>query len=246
MSEISIYVGQRIRKSRKGKGLTIDEFAKKINKSKATVSKYENGAIVLDVETLLDIADALEMDVRSLMDYKSPNVKPKALPVDSFFNQSRYYMYYYDGRVKKVVRSVIDLRVDDSSDENRIEATLYMGLDNFGNTEKSQHIFEGRLLPYDTITHISLTNQINKTERLYLCVLNPMHAHSPAVGIMSGIASSPFFAPMGIKILVSKNQLAEDEAFKSVIEMGKEDTKNLKNYNMMVINRPSSLFLTEK
>lgn len=247
MSVITEYVGQRIRKSRKGKGLTLDDFAKKIGKSKATVSKYENGTISLDIETLLVIADALEMDVKSLIDYKSPNVRQKALPKDSFFNQSRYYMYYYDGRIKKVVRSLIDLAMSDNDPEGqRIDVTLYMGLDNFNDTKKSQHIFEGRLLPYDTITHISLTNQINKTEKLYLCVLNPMHAHSPAIGILSGIASNPFFAPIGIKILISKNQLAEDAAFRSAIELNKEDSRNFKTYNMMVINRPNSLFLTEK
>lgn len=247
MSVFTEYVGQRIRKSRKGKGLTIDDFARMINKSKATVSKYENGSISLDLETLLDIADALEMDVKSLVDYKSPNVKPKPLPKDSFFNQSRCYMYYYDGRIKKIVRSLIDLNLsDDNSNGQRIDVTLYMGLDSFSNTDKSQHIFEGRLLPYDTITHISLTNQINKTERLYLCVLNPMHAHSPAVGIMSGIASNPFFAPMGMKILISKNQLNEDAALEAAVELSKEDYKSFKTYNMMVINRPNSLFLTEK
>lgn len=246
MSEISVYVGQRIRKSRKGKGLTIDEFAKRINKSKATVSKYENGSIALDIETLLDIAEALEMDVKSLIDYKSPNLRPTQLPANSFFSQSNYYMYYYDGRIKKVVRSVIQLSAAADEDPDRIDVTLYMGLENFSNTEKSQHIFEGKMLPYDTITHINLTNQINRTELLYLCILNPLHAHSPAVGILSGIGSSPFFAPIGVKILVSKNQLVEDDVFRSVIELGKEDTKNLKHYNMMVINRPSPLFLKEK
>ena len=247
MSVISEYVGQRIRKSRKGKGLTIDEFAKLINKSKATVSKYENGTIALDVETLLDIADALEMDVRSFVDYKSPNVKPKPLPQDSFFNQSKFYMYYYDGRIKKVVRSMLELSLsEDEEGSQQIDATLYMGLDNFASTEKSQHIFEGQMQPYDTITHVNLVNQINKTERLYLCILNPMHAHSPAVGILSGIASSPFFAPIGLKILISKHQLSEDAAFKSAIELNKEDSRNFKYYNMMVINRPSSLFLNEK
>lgn len=247
MSMITEHVGQRIRKSRKGKGLTLDDFARKIGKSKATVSKYENGTIALDIETLLAIADALEMDVKSLIDYKSPNIRQKALPKDTFFDQSNYYMYYYDGRIKKVVRSLLELTLsDDESAGQKIEATLYMGLDNFNNTDKSQHIFEGRLLPYDTITHISLTNQINKTERLYLCVLNPMHAHAPAVGIMSGIASNPFFAPMGMKIIISKNQLAEDAAFRNTVELSKSEYKNFKAYNMMVINRPTSLFLTEK
>ena len=135
---------------------------------------------------------------------------------------------------------------EDEEGSQQIDATLYMGLDNFASTEKSQHIFEGQMQPYDTITHVNLVNQINKTERLYLCILNPMHAHSPAVGILSGIASSPFFAPIGLKILISKHQLSEDAAFKSAIELNKEDSRNFKYYNMMVINRPSSLFLNEK
>ena len=133
-----------------------------------------------------------------------------------------------------------------SENANHIEVILYIGLETFNNTEKCQHIFEGEMKPYDTITHVNLTNQINATEKLYMCILNPMHAHSPAVGIMSGIASNPFFAPIAFKILISKRQLVEDAIFKSVIELNKEDNRNFKYYNMMIINRPSSLFLNEK
>ena len=61
MKEISIHVGQRIRLYRKMKGLTIETFAGMIQKSKATVSKYENGDISIDIETLFTIAQALEI-----------------------------------------------------------------------------------------------------------------------------------------------------------------------------------------
>ena len=105
---------------------------------------------------------------------------------------------------------------------------------------------DGRVVMYDIIQVGIRLHNINKTERLYLCVLNPMHAHAPAVGIMSGIASNPFFAPMGMKIIISKNQLAEDAAFRNTVELSKSEYKNFKAYNMMVINRPTSLFLTEK
>ena len=59
MSKITEHVGQRIRTCRKKKGYTIEEFSKMINKSKATLSKYENGSIAIDIDTLLDIAEAL-------------------------------------------------------------------------------------------------------------------------------------------------------------------------------------------
>mgnify|MGYP000671620442 CR=1 FL=1 len=48
MKEVSIHVGQRIRLYRKTKNLTIETFAGMIHKSKATVSKYENGDISID------------------------------------------------------------------------------------------------------------------------------------------------------------------------------------------------------
>ena len=52
MSSFSYFVGQRIKKYRKSRGYTIEQFSAMINKSKATLSKYENGAITIDIETL--------------------------------------------------------------------------------------------------------------------------------------------------------------------------------------------------
>ena len=90
MSVITQHVGKRIRKNRKSKGLTIDEFSKMINKSKATVSKYENGTIAIDIDTLLDIADVLDMELKSLIDYNSSNVKPTLLHQQIVLGVSSY------------------------------------------------------------------------------------------------------------------------------------------------------------
>ena len=49
MGSFSYHVGQRIKKYRKSRGYTIEQFSAMINKSKATVSKYENGTITIDV-----------------------------------------------------------------------------------------------------------------------------------------------------------------------------------------------------
>ena len=70
MKEVSIHVGQRIRLYRKTKNLTIETFAGMIHKSKATVSKYENGDISIDIETLFTIAQALGVPVNQLIDYE--------------------------------------------------------------------------------------------------------------------------------------------------------------------------------
>ena len=60
MSEISSYVGAQVRRYRKACGMTIQQLADQIHKSRATVCKYENGEIVLDVETLYEISQVAD------------------------------------------------------------------------------------------------------------------------------------------------------------------------------------------
>ncbi len=54
---------------------------------------------------------------------------------------------------------------------------LYVGVDDFREPDRCQHLFTGEMKPYDTITHMVLNNQINEAEKLYICMLNPMHNH---------------------------------------------------------------------
>ncbi len=245
MTTISRHVGQRIKKYRKSKGMTIKEFSDKINKSKATLSKYENGTITIDIETLADIADALEVDLTNLIDYKSPHASAKHLSRNVYFNQPEYYMYYFDGRQKKIIKSLLSLNFS-HEEENNIGVTLYNRIDDFNNPEQCHHFFTGTLVSYDTVTHIYLTNQINTTEKAYMCILNPTRANTPAtIGMYSGLGTDSFFAPVSFKILISREILEQNEEMLSIIKMDKDDYRNFKYYNMMVINRPNALLVTE-
>ncbi|MBQ8426942.1 MAG: helix-turn-helix domain-containing protein, partial [Clostridia bacterium] len=49
MSEISKHTGSRIRNFRKTRGLTLQQLADLIHKSRASISKYENGEITIDI-----------------------------------------------------------------------------------------------------------------------------------------------------------------------------------------------------
>ena len=51
MDNINKHVGSKIRLYRKANKMTLQQLADAIYKSRATVSKYENGEIVIDVET---------------------------------------------------------------------------------------------------------------------------------------------------------------------------------------------------
>lgn len=242
MSSFSYFVGQRIKKYRKSRGYTIEQFSAMINKSKATLSKYENGTITIDIETLYDISQALDIDLKCFIDYQPPvfHTDP-VLPKNFYFNQPRAYMYYYDGRVRQLVRSLLCFSPSSSGDS--IEVMLYTGVENFNEPDRCQHLFTGEMKPYDTITHMVLNNQINDAEKMYICMLNPMQNRAPAIGLVSGIGSTPFFAPIALKALISKEQLDENDRLMNTIKLDKDDYHLLKYYNMMVINRPASLFL---
>lgn len=109
MKEVSIHVGQRIRLYRKTKNLTIETFAGMIHKSKATVSKYENGDISIDIETLFTIAQALGVPVNQLIDYEEIGEEKgeKGEIIKHNLSKSKYYMYFYDGRRSRHWRAML-------------------------------------------------------------------------------------------------------------------------------------------
>lgn len=76
MNTINKEVGKKIRNFRKWKGLTVQQLADRIHKSKATLSKYESGDITLDVVTLHQIADSLNIQVEQLLYIEPKQASP--------------------------------------------------------------------------------------------------------------------------------------------------------------------------
>lgn len=68
MSAYSKQTGERIRMYRKMKSMTLQQLADRIHKSRASVSKYENGEIAMDIETLGEIARVLQVSPGQLLD----------------------------------------------------------------------------------------------------------------------------------------------------------------------------------
>lgn len=234
MSKITQYVGQRIRNSRKRKGYTIEEFSKMINKSKATLSKYENGSISIDIDTLLDISEALDMDLTHLINYKSPKTNKTIVLNNSYFDHSQYYMYFYDGRNKKLTKSVLQLTPNQEK-TNSADAILYKGVNDFDDIDNCDNIYNGLLESFDATSHATFINQTNKSEKIHLLLMNPMQRGIPAIGLLTGIGNPPIFSPVAIKTIVSRYILEENEIFNKVVNISKEELKQYKQFNMMIV-----------
>lgn len=74
MSNICIHVGNQIRYFRKLRGISLKEFSLLLNKSISTISKYENGSISVDIQTLEKIAHILGVTLEQLLPFATPTV----------------------------------------------------------------------------------------------------------------------------------------------------------------------------
>ena len=74
-------LSDNIKKIRKAKGLSQEEFAVKLNVVRQTVSKWENGLSVPDAEMLIRIADELDTDVSVLLDTTIKNCNDSEMTV---------------------------------------------------------------------------------------------------------------------------------------------------------------------
>lgn len=63
-----IKIGSFIKELRKEKGLTQEQLAEQLNVSRRTVSRWETGSNMPDLDVLIEMADYYEIELRELLD----------------------------------------------------------------------------------------------------------------------------------------------------------------------------------
>lgn len=234
MSEISIEIGKRIRNFRKKRKMTIEELSGIINKSKATVSKYEKGEIVIDVVTLYDIASALQVHIEQLLycRVESASISEKVKNPAFFSGLSQFYSYIFDGRTNQINRCVFD--VLSQAGESRFKIMMYMNFKDYSNYQNSENTYWGYIEHYDALTNIFMKNQDTPMEQVTVSILASFLDSDTKWGLFFGISSRPMM-PIAVKMLFSKKILKEDEELIKQLKVSKEDIRLLKLYNMLSV-----------
>lgn len=231
MKEISIHVGQRIRLYRKTKGMTIETFAAMIGKSKATVSKYENGEISIDIETLYELAAALQIHVEQLL-YCGPqrtNITTSDNIPAFFSDVSQFFSYVYDGRANQMMRCVWD--VLSQTEPNRYKIMMYMNFRFYEHYQNCENTYWGYIEHFDAITNILLTNQDMPMEKASAHILASYLDSETKWGLFNGFSCRPMM-PVAAKMLFSRNRLKEDKELIQQLKVSREDIRLFKLYNM--------------
>ena len=234
MSEINSRVGSRIRDYRKKRGMTLEELAGRIHKSKSAVSKYEKGEIAVDVETLYEIADALRVHVEELL-YRppvSPEVAVQGIKPAFFHGVSQFYGYLYDGRSNQLIRCVFDVLSE--AEDAKYRARMYMNFAKFANYQNCENTYWGYIEHYDALTQISLTNRDTLMEKASVQILASYLDSDTKWGLFNGFSSRPMM-PIAAKMLLSKKPLEENAELIRQLKISKNDIRLLKLYNMLPV-----------
>jgi len=236
MSIITEHIGKKIKLYRKINGLTLEQLAHKINKSTATLSKYESGQISCDVETLFLLSDHLGCEFAQLTDYSNKHLQNNHhYSKKTIFGETdKLYMYLFDGRIKKIVKSIVTIEYN--QDSSSYKSTLYMNVENFSEFHKCEHLYVGEFYPYDMVSNFVLVNQINPVEFMNIIIINPLNYTKSIKGLLSGISGYPFM-PAASKVLFSTDNFKNSEDIIEQLLFSKEDLRSIKKYNFFTFVR---------
>ncbi len=221
-------VGSQIKMFRKIKKLTIEDLGKMINKSKSTVSKYESGEIAIDIETLFDIATALNINIINLVDIEVEE-KPQA-EKSHFWQVDNLYMYHRSGN--KIYLSYIKLRYDDT--KHKTIATLYLKIENTEDLTNCESVYQGYMNFHDNILNFNLQNYAYNVESVLMNFFVPIKKVTTLAGLISGLDNTSL-RPASYKVILSKNLLSLEEQ-KELLQLSKDVIRRLKDEHIFRVD----------
>lgn len=233
MEKLTAYLGHQIRTLRKMKGITVDELSKRIQKSPATIYKYESGQIALDIDSIAEIADALDIDLIHFLSFAQQN-RNVAFTKHSFFSSNKLYAYFYDGRTKRLTQSILVFHPSTAVNEPH-KAILYFDVYNFDTPEIARYIYSGTLTCLETVSYFILKNISFDVETFIIEMLNPMGTSGYTWGLFLGLSEYPL-SPMATKLLISKMPLQQEELDKISLKFSKEELRSIKEKNAILLN----------
>lgn len=117
--------GQNLKKYRKLKELSQENIATLLGKTKATISKYENGELIMNAEDIAKVCDELGIYSSDLFEqeYKNINRENSNNPFKS--NKLYVYFYAYNYKTKKYGKGKYILDIIERPDFVRVDYYIY-------------------------------------------------------------------------------------------------------------------------
>ena len=169
MPKVEYNLGEIIKMHRKLKKLSLNEFGELIGKTKSTVCRYESNEIIPDCLVILEICEALNLDITEFFNTER---KIKECSMNPFKTDKMYL--YYIGFSKKLVTSSIEI-----INVNGEYKVVLKNAINRNDNENNAYSYSGVLESNGIVTFINLMNagDNKKFERIQITI-NNQFAHN--------------------------------------------------------------------
>ena len=225
---IQLYVGENIKKVRLARGLSIEDVAEKIYKSKSTVSKYEKGTIAIDIATLEDISRVLDVHPAQLLMTAAPE---KRSPLTQL-SLDEIYMFSYDGKEKRIIKSVIERYQTDES--NRFTIHLYYDVPSKSQLGDCVSFYQGYSTKYDVLENYTLENTRYPIEQIWLSCISGLSQNRMQVGFLAGLLNATL-PPAVRKVVLSPHVISDEELMERLV-FTKKDLQTIRKLNLFIID----------
>lgn len=219
-----------LNKYRKTRHITLAMLGERINKTKATVSKYEKGEIIPDFITVLEICNALDISISQLFPMENKENRKR---INNPFHSNILYMYYYtENRLIKSVLEIIE-------ENDCLKVKFYNGIRDITRYyDSTSYTYEGILECDKTIAYINLTNIDSRDlqlEKLQLSI-NIMWSKNFDITNFFILGLTPNSVPVVKKGILSISPIENFENFDDDLRITQEDLINIKKDNGWILN----------
>ena len=166
-----------------------------------------------------------------LLDYDAEPQMKERVP-DGFFPEKRIYLYFFDGRKRKVRCSLLDI----SREGTPASASLYYDVKDLSQPESCRNLYFGTVEFFDTVTQFSLDSQSSRVEKLTLCAANPFDRSGQVLGMLTGLSRYPML-PVSIKCILSDTPLPDNETLRESLILSRSDFKLIRTLNMFAVEQ---------
>ena len=229
-SHLSSQIGKRIKLYRKQQKMTLEDLAACINRSKASVSKYECGAIVLDVETLYEIAGALQVPLSCLMEIPEERADNRAISAKEMLPSRLYFYIYRDRGTREIACSYLDVIAQPEC----CQAVLYYDLAP-GEPKKTNRIYMGDAFVTDTTFSFLVTNYQNRLDQMYFTSSRPyINRNDCFVGFWIGLTFENV-APVCMKAVISEKPIGDQEKINELLAVTQSEIAYFRKKNKFLL-----------
>lgn len=214
---------------RKSRQITLESLGEKINKTKATVSKYEKGEIIPDFITVLEICNSLNISVSQLFPL---NKQEQNKLFKNPFSSNIIYMYYYTE--KRIITSIIEI-----FEENDIlKVKYYNGVkDIMKYADNVSYKYEGTLECDKTVGYINLKNVNFESTQLEKLQISFNIAWSNDFEITNSfiLGLTPNSMPVVKKAILSTTPIENFESFEEDLKITQEEIAKIQYDNAWIL-----------